>query len=302
VNRDQKEALIRLGGGKIRFRCPMAPYTTFKVGGTIEALMGAQEIDELLAVVPFFRKEGIPYFVVGRGSNLLVMDGDTEGVAIRLEGAFARFEEHVDEQVIISGAGVPLTELLDLCRRKGYGGAEFLAGIPGTVGGAAVMNAGAFERDMASLVQGVEMVTPAGDLVEMERKDLSFGYRKLRIEDGTIVTRVRLKVEESTAPQVGARIGDYLKKRKKTQPLEYPSAGSIFKNPPGDHAGRLIETAGLKGTRRGGAMISAKHANWIVNTGGASARDILALIRLTRDIVSEKMGVDLELEIRVVGQ
>ena len=303
MNRGQRDVLIDLTGGKIQFRCTMADYTTFKVGGSIEALLKAEEVRDLLGVVPFLHTECIPFFVLGGGSNLLVMDGDVPGVAIRLEGAFATIEEAASqEEVIIAGSGVSLRQLLELCRRKGYGGTEFLAGIPGTVGGAIVMNAGAFGRDMASLVKGVEILTPSGDVVEMDRRDLSFGYRKLQITEGDVVTRARLKLEKSTVQAVAGTIGDYLKRRKKAQPLGYPSAGSIFKNPPGDHAGRLIEMAGLKGKRRGKAMISQKHANWIVNTGGASARDILDLITLVRQTVMEKMGVDLELEIKVVGQ
>lgn len=303
MNRDQEEVLIKLGGGKIRFRCPMAPYTTFKVGGRVDAMFETQEIADLLRVVPFLRKEAIPYFVVGRGSNLLVMDGEIKGVAVRLKGALAAIKEwNPHERTIIAGAGLPLSRLLDLCRRQGYGGAEFLAGVPGTVGGATVMNTGAFGRDMASLVYGLEMVAPEGELVEVGRSDLSFLYRRLEILEGAIVTRVRLKLEKSTAEEVSARMGEYLVRRRETQPLEYPSAGSVFMNPPGDHAGRLIEMAGLKGIKKGGAMISSKHANWIVNTGDASARDILDLITLIRRTVREKTDVDLELEIKVVGR
>jgi UDP-N-acetylmuramate dehydrogenase len=303
VNREQRDTLIDLAGGKVEFRCPMARYTTFKVGGTVEVLLKVEALANLLDVLPFLQRESIPSFVVGRGSNLLIMDGDIPGVAIRLEGVFSGIrEQDAHEQVIIAGAGVSVGQLLELCRRKGYGGAEFLAGIPGTVGGAAVMNAGAFGREMSSLVRGVEIVTPGGNRMDMDRQDLSFGYRKLEIPEGAVITRVRLKLEKSTAREVAARMGDCLTRRKRTQPLEYPSAGSIFKNPVGDHAGRLIQMAGLKGKKNGSAMISTKHANWIVNTGGASAQDILDLITLVRQTVREKTGIDLEPEIKVIGQ
>jgi UDP-N-acetylmuramate dehydrogenase len=302
VNREQQKALSHLVDGKIQFSCSMADHTTFKVGGRIEALVNVEKMENLQEVVPFLQREGVPFFVLGRGSNLLVMDGDIPGVALELKGAFAAIQEQgCQEQVIMAGAGVSIGELLEFCRSKGHGGTEFLAGIPGTVGGASVMNAGAFGKDMSSLISGMEMVTPGGGLEEKDRSALSFSYRKLEIAEGGVVTRVRLKLEKSTTPEVAGKIKGYLRRRKQTQPLEYPSAGSIFRNPPEDHAGRLLEEAGLKGEKRGGAMISTKHANWIVNTGGASAQDILDLIAFARETVSEKTGIELELEIRVIG-
>lgn len=303
MNREQQKVLSHLVDGKIRFHCPMADHTTFKVGGRIEALVNVEKMENLQEVVPFLRREGVPFFVLGRGSNLLVMDGDIPGVALELKGAFAAIQEQGSQgQVITAGAGVSIGQLLEFCRSKGHGGTEFLAGIPGTVGGAAVMNAGAFGKDMSSLISGIEMVAPGGGLVKKERGSLSFSYRKLEIGEGGVVTRVRLKLEKSTTPEVADKIKGYLSRRKRTQPLEYPSAGSIFKNPSGGHAGRLLEEAGLKGEKRGGAMISTKHANWIVNTGGASAQDILDLIAFARETVNEQTGIELELEIRVIGR
>jgi len=303
MNRTQMDALLDLAGGRLQRGCSMASYTTFRVGGCVEALLGAQETGVLLKVIPFLRKEEIPWFVLGRGSNLLIMDGDVPGIAIRLEGALAAIGGQMSRTgVIIAGAGASLRELLELCRRKGYGGGEFLAGIPGTVGGAAVMNAGAFGKDMASLVSRMETVTPEGELVETEVEMLSFGYRKLELAEGTVVTRVYLKLEKGMPDEVAEKIRSCLRRRKEAQPLEYPSAGSIFKNPPGDYAGRLIELAGLKGKRLGDAMVSTKHANWVVNTGEARSRDILDLISLVRETVSEKTGVNLELEIKVIGR
>jgi UDP-N-acetylmuramate dehydrogenase len=232
----------------------------------------------------------------------LVSDGDIEGVAVRLAGSLAVIEEDpLEDAVINAGAGASISELLDCCRKAGYGGLEFLSGIPGSVGGAAVMNAGAFGKDTVSVIHGMEMVTSAGERVPVNRDELSYGYRHLQLKEGAVVTRVGIRTEKKPPREVANRIADYLKRRRKTQPLEHPSAGSVFKNPPGDYAGRLIEAAGLKGMRRGGAMISDKHANWIVNTGEAGSGDILELIRLTRKIVREKMGVALELEVRLIG-
>jgi len=303
MNREQREVLSHLAGENIQFRCSMADHTTFKAGGTIEALLYVEKVENLLATVPFLQREGIPWFVLGRGSNLVVMDGDVPGVAIRLKGTFDTIqEEDPQEQVVMAGAGGSLGRLLEFCRGKGFGGTEFLAGIPGTVGGAAMMNAGAFGRDMSSVISGLEMVTPEDGLVKRGRDALSFSYRKLESAEDGVVTRVRLKLEKSTTPEVAGRIRDYLGRRKRTQPLEYPSAGSIFKNPVGNHAGRLLEEAGLKGKKCGGAMISTKHANWIVNTGGARAQDILELMALARERVMEKTGIELEPEIKVIGR
>jgi len=303
VNREQREALGDLAHGNILFHCSTADYTTFKVGGRIEALVNVEKLEHLQKVVPFLRKEGIPSFILGRGSNLLIMDGDIPGVALRLKGTFdAIQEEDSQAQTVMAGAGVSLGRLLEFCRSRGYGGTEFLAGIPGTVGGATVMNAGAFGKDMSSLINGMEMVAPGGDLVKIDRGALFFSYRRLELTEGGVSIRVRLKLEKSSTPEVTDKIREYLRRRRKTQPLEYPSAGSIFKNPPGDHAGRLLEEAGLKGKQRGGAMISTKHANWIVNTGEANAQDIMDLITFARETVMEKTGIELELEIKVIGR
>lgn len=302
LDKAQQNKLIRIAGEQIRFHCPLGSYTTFKVGGAVEALWDVPQVQALMNVLPFLRKEGIPYFVVGRGSNLLISDGDIEGLAIRLTGSLSVIEtDPKDHTVIHVGAGASIAELLDCCRKSDYGGLEFLSGIPGSVGGAAVMNAGAFGKDTASVIHGLEMATPSGQLVALSRDDLPYGYRHLRLEDGAVVTWVNFRIQKESSGEVANRISHYLKRRREGQPLEYPSAGSVFKNPPGDYAGRLIEMAGLKGMRRGGARISAKHANWIVNTGKASSRDILELIRLTQKTVKERTGVSLELEVRLIG-
>ncbi len=303
MDKAQEKALSDFAGDRVRFYCSMAPYTTFRAGGEVGALWEVQGIEELLNGVPLLRRAKIPYFVLGRGSNLLIRDGGLEGVAIRLGGSLAHMEEDLRNDLKLkTGAGLPISDLLAVCRQKGYGGLEFLAGIPGTVGGATAMNAGAFGKDMASVIQCIEMVSPGGELILKEIHEFSFDYRKLHLEKGTIVSRVLLGLEKKSPQDVTRRMAGYLKKRKKTQPLEYPSAGSIFKNPPGDHAGRLIESVGLKGARKGDAMISTKHANWIVNTGEAKVEDILALIELAREKVRDETGVELELELKVLGQ
>lgn len=303
MDKRQKKELIGLAGDGIRFDCPMSQYTTFRVGGHAEALYDAKDMEDLRRVVAFLNREHIPYLPVGRGSNLLVKDNGLEGLVILLQGSLAGIEKDgTDDLTVVAGGGLPLADLLIYCRGSGLGGAEFLAGIPGTVGGAVTMNAGAFGKEIGALVQGIHVITPEGDFVARDRSHLRFSYRELKTEKGAIIVFVRLKLKRDTEELVASRIADCLKRRKKNQPLNYPSAGSVFKNPPDDHAGRLIEKAGLKGKRIGGAMISEKHANFIVNTGGAEAKDILALLYLAREKVREETGIELQPEIQVVGR
>ncbi len=297
----QKTELIRLAGGRVRFNCPMARYTTFRVGGPVDALLEAGSVAELRRLVPFLKRARIPYLVVGRGSNLLVRDRGLEGVAILLTGSLARFREAAGPGVL-AGAGLALARLLAHCRERGLGGLEFLAGIPGSVGGAVAMNAGAFGGEIADRISRIRIVTPEGGVVGMARSRLDFSYRGLRIPGGSVIVEAGFDLVRDNGHAVGERMSEYLERRRATQPLEYPSAGSVFRNPGGAAAGRLIERAGLKGERIGGAMISEKHANFIVNTGGATAGDILALVYMIRERVREETGVQLEPEIRVVGR
>ncbi len=280
----------------------MAPYTTFHVGGQSEALYRADNLEELRRVIVFANRERIPYLVVGRGSNLLVKDKGIDGLVIVLEGSLAAVEqENTEDMTVVVGAGLPLVDLLSYCRGAGLGGLECFAGIPGTVGGAVIMNAGAFGEAFGSRVQEIQMITPQGDLLARDREQLRFSYRQLEIKKGVVTVRARLKLYRESKDTVAKRMADYLKMRKLNQPLEYPSAGSVFRNPPNEYAGRLIENAGLKGKRIGGAMISDKHANFIVNTGGAKAKDVLDLLNLVRESVKKETGIELEPEIKIVG-
>ena len=302
MDKRQRKALVRIGGDAIQLDCPMDRYTTFRIGGKVDALYFISQLSELQKTLSYLTKEHIPYLVVGRGSNLLVKDGGFKGVVIIMEGELASVEENGKEQpILMAGAGLGLAQLLNHCTRRGLGGLEFLAGIPGTVGGAVTMNAGAFGKDMGSVVQQIQVVTREGELAERNRSELNFSYRKLSLPKGTVIVRAKFRLVDENSEVVAKRVKDYLAKRKATQPMEYPSAGSVFKNPPNNYAGRLIEEAGLKGKRVGGAMISPKHANYIVNTGGASADDVLALMELAKKKVREQTGIELESEIRIVG-
>ncbi|MEJ2723486.1 MAG: UDP-N-acetylmuramate dehydrogenase [Deltaproteobacteria bacterium] len=299
----QRRHLEEIAGKGIAYDCLMTRYTTFRIGGKAEVLCPVETVDQLRVVMSFLDQEGIPCLVVGRGSNLLVKDGGIEGVVLVLRGRLATIKKDPKgESILRAGGGLSLTELLHFCQARGLGGLEFLAGIPGTVGGAVAMNAGARGQDMGDRVAGVELVMLHGDVETMTREDLHFSYRQSSIPRGAVIVQVELALEKEDPRAVAAKVASCLKERQETQPLGYPSAGSIFKNPPNGYAGGLIEKAGLKGERIGGAMISPKHANWIVNTGGAKAEDVLALMNLARQKVREQTGIILDPEIKVVGK
>ncbi len=289
-------------GYKTIFDCPMARYTTFRVGGTAEAVYHADDLEELSQIIRYLNREGIPCFVMGRGSNLLIRDSGISGLIIQLKGALATIErEHPEDPTLLLGAGLSLADLLSYCRRAGLSGLEFLAGIPCTVGGAAAMNAGAFGEEFCPRILEIQWLTAQGDLRVTERAQLRFSYRTLEMEKDSVIVRVRVQLRHDSEKTVAHRITQCLRERRLRQPLEYPSAGSVFKNPPGDFAGRLIEAAGLKGKKIGGAMISEKHANFIINTGGAKAEDILGLMDLAESRVKEDTGIELEPEVRILG-
>ena len=280
----------------------MYQMTAYQVGGKAEAVCFPGELPELSRIIFYLLREGIPYFVVGKGSNLLVSDGGIKGAVIVLKDKLASVEiVETEDASILAGGGLTIAGLLAYCNRNGLSGLEFLAGIPGTLGGAVFMNAGAFGQETGNLVYEVLTIGSDGETSVLNREDMRFSYRASSVPKGTVIYGAKLRLQRGDKDRIAGMIAGNLKKRKETQPLDYPSAGSVFKNPPGDYAGRLIEKAGLKGTKIGGAMISPRHGNFIVNTGGANACDILALINLARDRVKEEMGIDLEPEIVILG-
>lgn len=297
----QKLKLVRVGGHGLHFGSPMSQFTTFRVGGEAEALFVVQETERLQAMVAFLKSEGIPFLVVGKGSNILVKDQGIPGVTIILDGELARVEE-MDEGLITVGGGLALTALLSYCRQQELTGLEFLSGIPGTLGGALAMNAGAWGQEIGAFVKEIQVITGPGRWEIWGRPQLSFSYRSLVLPQGTVIAKAWLQLERSGAERVSSKISEYMDRRRQTQPLSEPSAGSVFKNPGNDFAGRLIEEAGLKGKQIGGAMISRMHGNVIVNTGGAKAKDILALMTLARDRVKAMTGIELETEIKIIGR
>lgn len=297
----QKAAIMELGIKRILFDCPMDQFTTFRVGGPANAVCFPKEINQVQTLVKWLNKESLPYLLVGRGSNLLVNDEGLNYVVIILEGSLATIEKTDQKERLLVGGGLSIVELLSHCSALGLAGVEFMAGIPGTVGGAVIMNAGAFGAAIGDRIQDIQIITSQGEWVTLDQAELQFSYRGLRLPQNAIVVKALIQLIQEDTVVIRERIRDYLSRRKASQPLEFPSGGSVFKNPPNHYAGKLIEQSGLKGKKIGGAAISAKHANFIVNTGDAKAADIVALMELAREKVKKDSGIDLESEIRIVG-
>lgn len=288
-------------GPDVRFDRPMRLYTTFRIGGKAAAFAAVKSLPLLERVVSFLRTHGTPWVLLGKGSNVLVSDDGIDGLVIRLGGDLAGIGMCEQETCLRAGGGVPIRRMLDACEGKGLGGLEYLAGIPGTAGGAVAMNAGAMGREIAGSVRSVDLMTFEGGTLSADADTLGFSYRSCSLPDGAIVTGVLFKVQKASPERVRDGIRRNLELRRRTQPVKFPSAGSVFRNPPGDSAGRLVEKAGLKGKRVGGAEISTLHANFIVNRGGAKASDVLSLMRLARDEVFRGTGIKLEPEVRLLG-
>jgi UDP-N-acetylmuramate dehydrogenase len=288
-------------GERARFDAPLAPFTWWKIGGPADALLAIADADELAFVLRHVLRRRLPMFVLGAGSNLLVGDGGLRGIVLRLEGEFAALDVRAEDDAVVVEAGGSAS-LPALCAQvAGLGGigVDGLAGIPATVGGAVRMNAGT-DREIGEFAREVVVQAPARP--EAHRIDVAWRYRQTTIPPDAIVTRVRLGFERGDPKAVRERLQSRLVRRKATQPVGLPNSGSCFRNPPGDHAGRLIEAVGAKGWREGGAEVSPLHANFIVNTGGASARDVATLLARVRRAVDERFGVELHLEVHLVGE
>lgn len=297
--RTELEALLP---GAIRFDVAGSKLTSLRVGGSVDALATPPDRASLARLLAYCAKCGLRRRVIGRGFNTIVRDEGVDGVLIQLS-ALRRLEERPGGALRVE-AGVSHASLVRYCRDHGLAGLEFGAGIPGSIGGWIAMNAGIPSRETKDAVREVEVMSPTGaKLRHLPRERLGFGYRALRgLAPGSVIVSALLAVEPSDKSRVAAEIDALLERRAKTQPLDVPSCGSVFKNPPGSHAGRLIEAAGLKGERHGGAQISTLHANFIVNTGGATASDVLALIGTARAAVRLRTGVRLEPEVRIWGR
>jgi len=299
VAEDLATELRRVIRGKVLEREPMARHTSFRIGGPADLLIVPEDLDDLKAALAFARSQHLPVLVLGGGSNTLVRDGGIRGMVI-LPKAFQDLARAGTE--ITAGAGVRVSRLLAFCSKQGLTGLEILSGVPGTVGGAVWGNAGAWGGSVADHLVRVQAVTEEGGDLVLAREAVPFAYRRAGLPKGSVVIRATFALAPGNPTAIRQQISRWLVRRNATQPVEFRSAGSIFKNPTGDYAGRLVEVAGVKGTRIGPAMISERHGNFFVNLGGAKAADVLALVTLARERVRATLGVDLELEIRVVGE
>lgn len=283
-------------------RCgePLRRHTTFRIGGPADVLVVPRSGDELRAVAAWLYERAEPFVVLGRGSNVLVSDRGVRGVVVKVAGGLDRVRWDGSRVVAEAGAGLPRLSLRAASR--GLAGLEFAAGIPGSVGGGVVMNAGAHGHSLAEVVRAVRVVRPRGE-ERWPAEALGFGYRTSRLQrEAGVVVEVELELQAASAQEVLERTQRWLEQRGATQPVKLPSSGCVFRNPPGDAAGRLIEQCGAKGMREGGVEVSTLHANYVVNTGGGRAEDVLRLVERVRERVRRTFQVELELEVQLVGE
>ena len=285
--------------GELRHNEPMSRHTSWRVGGPAETFFVPASIDDLSAFLAGL-DASTPVFWLGVGSNLLVRDGGLQGVVVSATKMLRELERNSDDTVT-AGAGVPCTQLARQCIRWGLGPSEFFAGIPGTVGGALAMNAGAHGGETWERVAAVRTIDRAGQIHERSPQDYTVGYRSVVGPENEWFLEATFRFDPDVTPSMEA-MKEMLERRKTTQPLGLPSCGSVFRNPPGDYSARLIEAAGLKGYRIGGAEVSTKHANFIINREQATASDIEALIEHVRLTVRDVHGVSLQHEVRIVGE
>jgi len=301
----KKDILEKNGNIEIIENVPMSRYTSFKAGGNAKALIEAKNIDELKQILLTVSEENIPHIILGNGSNTLFKDSGYEGVVIRLSDCFAdvSFEEKGNEVFVTAGASILLSTLAKILLNESLTGFEFASGIPGSIGGALFMNAGAYGGEMKDIVTAVRAVSSDGSHEKVFSADeMDFGYRHSALQsNGYIAVEATMKFHRGDRERIAADMKELAERRNSKQPVQYPSAGSTFKRPDGYFAGKLIEDAGLKGVTVGGAQVSVLHSGFIINKGGATATDIIQLITLVQNRVYDEFGVMLEPEVRIIG-
>lgn len=295
------EELKKLNIEKIIEDESLSKYTTFKIGGPAKILIEAVSDEEILKIIKLFDEMNENYLIIGNGSNLLISDEVFERPVIVLDKNFAKIMP-IDEVTLYAEAGASLKSLANKALDLELGGLEAISGIPGTVGGAVYMNAGAYGSEIKDVVTKIRCIKDE-KIVELEAHEANFAHRRsIFQEKGYVILGAYFKLEKKAREEIKAEQKDYTQRRVDKQPLEYPSAGSVFKRPTGYYASKLIEDAGLKGFSVGGAMVSKKHSGFIINTGGASFEDVVTLIEKVKAIVKEKFAVDLEEEIRIINE
>ncbi|MCI7262885.1 MAG: UDP-N-acetylmuramate dehydrogenase [Clostridiaceae bacterium] len=294
------------GAGRGKKEEEMKKHTTFRVGGPARYFVSPAGEEALAAVLRLCRKEGMPYYILGNGSNLLVSDQGYDGVMILMGDGFLKLEKKLfgdrDDVIYTVGAGLLLSRIAKEALEDSLTGFEFAAGIPGTLGGAVVMNAGAYGGEMKDIIRSVRVMDPQGNLLELDASQMDFAYRhSCVLEKHYIVLSAEFELRRGDKAQIQAQMEDLAARRREKQPLEYPSAGSTFKRPAGYFAGKLIQDAGLRGFRVGGAQVSEKHCGFVINREQATAEDIRTLCHEIQKKVKDTFGVDLECEIRMLG-
>ena len=299
---DWKDALPEIvthPGSRLRFAEPLAKHTYFGIGGEATAYIEVSTVSELSALARFRQQWNVPVAVIGRGSNLLVSDTGFSGISLRLIGALAKLK--VDGKVVSVGAGLSLPRLSKTMSRRGLSGVEFALGIPGSVGGALIMNAGAWGSSFGDVVTDVTVMNDMGELVNLSHAEAHFEYRHSGLDTYFCVVGATLELEPGDVDTITARMQAFYKQKVETQPFAEENAGCMFKNPPGDSAGRLIDVSGLKGYRIGGAEVSTVHGNFILNIDNATAADVLDLVAYIQEQVREKTGISLHPEVKRLG-
>jgi UDP-N-acetylmuramate dehydrogenase len=292
--------MLKIMPGRVRFGELMKKHTSWRIGGPADIYVEPASRGELQLAVSYAHELSIPLTVIGAGTNILVSDEGIRGIVIKIGSGLDWIS--VNENIIFAEAGAKLSRVASVARDAGLGGFEFSAGIPGDVGGAVVMNAGANGASVGAQVKEILLLNPEGVYFKKTKDEMNFGYRSSALQSElAVVVEAVFSCCRRDKNAINEDMDTYIKKRKDTQPLHYPNAGSVFKNPPGESAGRLIEAAGLKGERVGDAQISLMHANFIINLGAATARDVLMLINKARASVLDRFGIDLKPEVKVLG-
>lgn len=283
--------------GRIALNEPMNRYTSIRIGGPADCMLEPADRDDAVALVGYLQDGTIPFITIGKGSNVLVSDAGIREIVVHLESGLGTVT--IEGNEVVAGAGVTMAKFVDFCIRNDFGGVEMLAGIPGSLGGGVIMNAGAYGGEISTHITGVEVMRN-GRPVVIPKDEAGFAYRSSALE-GTVVLGARFLLPSGDKAELMRVRRELLIRRNRAQPVNMPNSGSMFRNPEGHYAAKLIEEAGLKGTRRGGAGISSLHANFIVNHGDACARDVVELLELAHSTVMKRTGVDMKLEIKLVG-
>jgi UDP-N-acetylmuramate dehydrogenase len=300
MKRDYKKWALGQIEGRVLFDAPLRHFTSMKVGGPADTLLFPKNRDELKKVVRYARRKKIPLLILGKGTNLVVRDKGVRGWIVNLTQGMKKIE--MEGEVVVAEAGSSLQRLVQFSVQKGLTGLEPFSGIPGTVGGGVAMNAGAWGAELKDVLLSVTFMKEDGEITERPRSRLRFSYRGLAIPSSWIILKGKFGLKKGRKKEIRERVKSYLEMRKRKQPLDYPSAGSVFKNPKEGPAGKWIEESGLKGFRIGQAMVSERHANFIINLGKARAEEVIRLMEFVEKKVYEGKGISLEREVKVVGE